>query len=336
MSVVLLVGDDPVLLGERLGSCVDELLAGADRSLALEELDESSYRTEGGEWDLTPLLVAARTPPLLTGRRVVVARHLGRFPRADAVRPLVDALSDLLDTTDLVLVWERGAEPRQDRLPAPPKALVRAVESGGRVERVDAPTRARDGEAWIRDQLASSGLRFDTAATRAVVDLVGQDRSRVVGLVRTLVGALGEGARVTQADVATYGGGAGDVAPWELDDAIDRGDVAGAVEVLHRQLGSRHPFQVLAALAARYGRLLRLDGVTVRDEAEAAELLGVKGFPARKLAAAARTLGHDGILRAVRLVARADLDLRGASAVPPEQVLEILVARLAALSRRRR
>lgn len=335
MTVVLLVGDDPVVLGERIGVTVEALLGDADRSLALEELDETDYRTEGGDWDPGPLLVAARTPPFLTERRVVVARHLGRFGRKDAVGPLVEALTDPLETTDLVLVWERGAEPRQDRLPAVPRSLVAAVEARGRVERVDPPTRGRDAESWIRDQLTASGLRFDAAATRAVVELVGEDRGRVVGLVRTLVGALGEGAVVSPDDVATYGGEAGSVAPWELDDAIDRGDVAGALEVLTRQLSARHPFQILAALAGRYGRLLRLDGADARDEREVAEILGVKGFPARKLAAAARTLGHDGIMRAVRLCASADLDLRGESAAPPEQVLEVLVARLAALARRR-
>ena len=81
-----------------------------------------------------------------------------------------------------------------------------------------------------------------------------------MGLVRTLEGALGAGGTVTTEDVAVYGGDAGSVVPWELDDAIDRGDIAAALKVLHRLLPSRHPLQLLAALHGRYQRMLRLDG----------------------------------------------------------------------------
>jgi DNA polymerase III subunit delta len=80
---------------------------------------------------------------------------------------------------------------------------------------------------------------------------------------------------------------------------------------------------------------LALDGADVRTEKDAAALLGMKGstFPARKALETARRLGSDRIAQAVQLVARADLDLRGARAWPPELVLEVLVARLARLSR---
>jgi DNA polymerase III delta subunit len=48
----------------------------------------------------------------------------------------------------------------------------------------------------------------------------------------------------------------------------------------------------------------------------------------------ARRLGHDRISRAIRLVAQADLDLRGEKDWPDHLVLEVLVARLAALAPR--
>ena len=57
-------------------------------------------------------------------------------------------------------------------------------------------------------------------------------------------------------------------------------------------------------------------------------------FPARKALEQGRKLGTDRLRQAVHLLARADLDLRGAKAWPPELVMEVLVARLARLSRR--
>ena len=338
MSVQLVTGDDPVLLAEAVSRIVKETLGDEDRSLALEQLDETSLREPDGGWSLAPLVDAAQTEPFLTSRRVVVGRHLARFSRSGQCDDLVRLLESLPATTDLVLVWERGVDPTMGgRLPAIPKALAAAVKAAGGAK-LDAnpPTRKSDAGKWLRAQLKQSSLKFEPAAVAAVEDLVGADRGIVVGLLRTLEGALGEGGTVTADDVAVYGGDAGSVVPWELDDVIDRGDIAAALKVLHRLLPSRHPLQVLAALHGRYQRMLRLDGAGAADEHQAAAMLGMKGstFPARKILGQTRKLGSEKIARAIRLLADADLALRGTVDWPDELVLEVLVARLAALSSR--
>jgi DNA polymerase-3 subunit delta len=335
MVLRLVIGDDAVLLSEALTGLIDELVGDGDRSLMLEQLTEAEMRTQDGGWDVSRLLDAARTPPFLTERRVVVGRHLMRFSRKEDYTPLVDLVSDDLATTDLILVWERGLDPKMDsRLPALPKALKDAVEvAGGTLVSAKAAT-GKAASGWLHDQLALSTLTFAPAAVAAVEDLLGEERSRVLGLIRTLEGALGETAEVTAADIATFGGDAGSVVPWELDDAIDKGDISGALDILHRQLPTRHPFQLMAGLHGRYQRMLRLDGAGVNDEKAAAALLGMKGstFPAKKLLTQTRKLGSEKVAKAIGLLAEADLQLRGTVDWPDELVLEILVARLAALS----
>ena len=66
--------------------------------------------------------------------------------------------------------------------------------------------------------------------------------------------------------------------PWDLTDAIDRGDTAMALALLQRMMGAgdRHPLQVMAILHGHYARLLALDGADARDEATAAAVLGIK------------------------------------------------------------
>ena len=338
VSVRLVTGDDPVLLAEAVAGIVRETLGDEDRSLALEQLDEASLRVPEGGWSLAPLVDAARTEPFLAARRVVVGRHLTRFSRQGQHDELVRLLESLPATTDLILVWERGVDPVMGgRLPAVPKGLTAAVKAAGgtRID-VNPPARKSDASKWLRDQLKQSSLMFEPAAVAAVDDLVGADRGNVVGLLRTLEGALGTGSTVTAEDVAVYGGDAGSVVPWELDDAIDRGDIAAALKVLHRLLPSRHPLQLLAALHGRYQRMLRLDGAGAADEHQAAAMLGMKGstFPARKILGQTRRLGSERVARAIRLLAGADLALRGTVDWPDELVLEVLVARLAALSAR--
>ena len=60
-------------------------------------------------------------------------------------------------------------------------------------------------------------------------------------------------------------------------------------------------------------------------------------FPAKKALDQSRRLGHDGVVQAFTLLAQADRDLRGERAYPreiaDELVMEMLVARLANLSR---
>ena len=123
MVLRLIVGDDPILVGEAISASVEELVGDGDRSLMLELLTETDYRNDDGDWESAKVLDAARTPPFLTERRVVVGRHLSRFSRKDDYGPIIDLLGEPLETTDLVLVWERGVEPKVDRMPALPKAL---------------------------------------------------------------------------------------------------------------------------------------------------------------------------------------------------------------------
>jgi spermidine synthase len=60
------------------------------------------------------------------------------------------------------------------------------------------------------------------------------------------------------------------VPPWELTVAIDGGDTNLAVGALQRMLvaGDRHPLQIMATLHGHYGRMLRLDGITMATEAD--------------------------------------------------------------------
>ena len=82
MALRLIIGDDPILIGEAVTAAVDELVGDGDRSLMLETLTEADYRNDDGDWESAKVLDAARTPPFLTERRVVVGRitaeHGGR------------------------------------------------------------------------------------------------------------------------------------------------------------------------------------------------------------------------------------------------------------------
>ncbi len=318
MGVHLLTGDDESILRSKAHDLIHQLVGDGDRSLMVDEFDDEEY-------ELRVVADAAQTMPFLTDSRVVVARDVGRF-NTDDLTPLLTYLDNPLDTTELVLVAGGG------RLA---KKLTDAVKAaGGHVVNTSPPNRAKDRQAWVRTEAEEHGIRLDGAAAARIADQLGEGAGRLEGLLELLRSAYGDGVRVGAAEVEPFLGEAGGVPPWEFTDAIDAGRTTDALTLMSRMMhgGERHPLQIMATLHNHYGRLARLDGADARNEDEAAAAMGIKsGFPAKKALGNYRRLGGDRVKRAVALLARADLDLRGETDLDSELVMEVLVARLSRL-----
>jgi DNA polymerase-3 subunit delta len=328
--VHLVQGDDPTLRGDAVRALIAELLGSDDASLALEEFTLAAKG--GGEGDgteetdsgavLASALLSATTPPFGTDRRVIVIREVGALVTAD-VAALARYLEDPMPTTALVLVAGGG------RL-AP--ALTKAVKAAGGAE---IKTTEATPDALARAAKAA-GVALSPAAQRRAAERIGEDTGRVAGLVDLLASTYG-GATVDVDALEPFLGAAGSVPAYKLTGALDDGDLAGALDVLNRLRDSGfHPLQVMVMLHRHYQRLLRLDDPGVTDEASAVAALGgkVKPYPAKLALRQTRALGTEGIRAAYDALARADVDLRGGSGAPEDAVLEILIARLATLSRR--
>ncbi|HMC51217.1 MAG TPA: hypothetical protein VKI64_00540, partial [Acidimicrobiales bacterium] len=216
--VYLVRGDDPALLGEAVLDLVRELVGEEAYGLAVEDL--------GDEADVGAVVDACVTPPFLAHRRVVVVRDAGRFRGDDASR-LTAYIGDPMPTTSLVLVAEGGQLS---------PSVATAVRGIGKV--LDA-SRPRDGRArrqWVSDRLHDAPVRLDAPAAAMVEEHLGEDLGRLTALLELLAASYGERARLGVEEVAPFLGEAGGVAPWELTDAMDAGDTAGALAALHRLL----------------------------------------------------------------------------------------------------
>ena len=320
VGIWLLRGEDEALVADALHDLVQRLVGPTDRSLMVDEFASDDY-------ELGAVIDAAQTMPFFTDRRVVVAREISRFS-ADQLSAVTAYLSDPMETADLVMTTTSG------RLP---KSMLEGLKkSGGHLLDTDPPTKAKDRQGWYDEQFAASGVKLDPGAKVLVMSMLGEDVGRLGAILDTLVSSFTAGTRLTALDVEPFLGSGGSVPPWDLTDAIDRGATAEALDKLSRMMsaGERHPLQMMATLHGHYTRMLKLDGAGVTEEREAAALLGMKGstFPARKALDQSRRLGSVGIMRAIDLLAKADLDLRGATDWPGELVLEVVVARLSKLA----
>ena len=335
IPVQLFSGNDEILLAEAVRAAIGEAVGDEPPDLAVENLEEAAYDADG-EWTMAPLVDAAQTPPFLTSRRVVVGRDLARFSTQDAVAGLVEYLSDPLPTTALILVWNKGPK-LQSRVGGVPKKLTEAVNAaGGSIVKVATPT-GKAATGWFNDQIKASPVTIDPAGRKMLADHLGENANRLGSILLALEGRFGAGAKLTSADIEPFIGDQGGVPPWELTDAMADGNIALTLEKLQRMSGGgdRHPLATLSILTTHYGRIARLDGAPIGGEKEAAALLGMKGstFPAKKGLSQCRRMGSERIRECMELIAVADLDLRGKTAADAGSVMEILVARLARLSR---
>lgn len=326
--ILLLKGSDQVLLGDAAQKALAELVGDADS-------DEVVDLFSGDDFEVADAVMAA-TAVSMFGDRVIVIRNGSRF-NVEALTPLINYASDPNPTSKMLVVWDKPLASSAHAHSVPKKLSDAIKAAGGRVVDCDVSSNAKARTGWLDEQLGAAAVRLSPAAKNALIARLGEDVSRLGGVLRVLEASFPAGATLNPGDIEPYLGEAGSVPPWELTDAIDKGDVSDAVTKLRRMMraGERHPLQLMASLLTHFGRMLKIDGAAVRSEKEAAELLGMKGstFPAKKAMNQARSLGSERIAKAVQLLAAADVDLRGRSAVPPEATMEVLVARLAALSR---
>lgn len=323
----LIKGEDEALILEARDRLFDAMAdqLNVPRSSFIEDMtpdpDEQDRLARAAE-----IAFACATPAFLTPRRVVLVRDAGKL-NAESAQPLIDYLSEPLDTTVLVLAAGGGAVPVK---------LANAVKKVGVV--IDAsPPKPKDRAPFIQAHLDDTNLKASAAVVRHMADHLGEDVGRIGALVESLVSAYDDGHTLSIEDVDAFLGHSGGIPPWDLTDPIDAGHIDDALVQLHRMLegGARHPLVVMATLSSHFVNMLRLDGSGARTEGDAAQLLGIAPFRAKKAMQQGARLGFDTVADAVELLHQADLDLKGVSELPDELILEVLVARLCRLSRSR-
>jgi DNA polymerase-3 subunit delta len=326
-SSYLIVGDDPSLLSGALTKLLDSLCGTG--FVPVEE-----HGADGDDTiDIAPVLDGLATPPFLADCRIVVLRSADRLDAAQATQ-LVAGLKEASESNILVLVTSGAStDGRARNVPA---AVSRAVKANGELIETS-PGQGRQRSDWVSDRIRHAGIRLDAGAAKLLTEHLGEDVARIDSILDLLESAYGEGGKVGAAELAPFLGDSGSVPPWDLTDTLDRGNTADAVKALHRMMdaGGRHPLQIMASLHRHYGGMLRLDGAELKTGDDAAAILKMSPYPAKKVLEQGRRLGHDRIARAIDVLAEADADLRGRLGWPDSLVMEVLVARLAQLARSR-
>jgi DNA polymerase-3 subunit delta len=311
---VLIADPDPDLAQVALARATESALAGLDPVSALE-----TYLA--GETTVAGVVQACQTPSLVSPRRVIVLHNVANLPAAD-IGVLVAYLDQPAPDATLIMVAGPGR--------ISPKLMAAVKKRGLIVDSAPRQPKARTG--WIAAQLAESELIFSPDAKALLVSHLGDQLGQLANVLNTLKARYPPGGRITEQELWPALGPAGSVPPWALTDSLASGSPADALRVLDQMSrpGGIAPLAIVATLHRHYLAIMTLCESDVRTDQEAADRLGRSSvYSAGKLRRQAESLGKNGAARALVLIHRAEVDLKGALAWPSNAILETLVARLA-------
>jgi len=335
----VLAGDEVFLL-DRCRSAVLKAFVPPDLTdFCLSDMDLSGT-------SIFEVLDRAQTPSLMAPFQVIFVRNvrqlytrgakkeefaaLERYFRSPNPQALIIFVADFLRIPSDLRRMEMDDKNRFDRL------TETLGEYCGMVEL--ARVNEEDAMRWVAAAAQDAGARVDPDAARELVDALGADMMCIASeMEKLLLYTLGRG-RITLGDVETMVLGAKQRSLYELTDAISSHDKARALALLHGLLNSSDAGEDSAIghlymLARTFRQMLVILEKNVRDSRAIWQALW-QGFRMPPFAAddlirqARRYKSRRELTRALRLVARADVELRSS---PPDKrlVLERLVYELA-------
>jgi len=244
---------------------------------------------------------------LFASRRVVVVTDLAAVP-AGLIEPIA-RLAEAPDP-DLVVVLVHGGGPR-------PKPLLDRL---ARV-RVDttacSPIKSWELPQFVTAEVKRAGGSTDPSAAALLVDAVGHELRALAGAVAQLV-ADAEDDRVTSDQIRRYFAGRAEVTSFAVADAALARRTGPALAQLRWAMATGvAPVLITSALASglrALGGLVTAPGGL--NEADLARQVGVPAWKLRSLRSQARGWDERSLSSALRTVARADAEVKGASGDP--------------------
>ena len=244
-------------------------------------------------------------PSLFTATRCVVVRGLEDLPEESVPALLGYAAAPVPDVA-LVLVHGGGQKGSG--------VLTRLRKLDAVTEARSAELRASEFPGFVADRARAAGGRIDHSAAVALVQAVGQDLRGLAAAASQLVSDF-PGTTIGEDEVRRYFGGRAEAKSFAVADAAFAGRRSQALEELRWALDTgTAPVLVTSAFAGSARGLARYLGAPRgMGEGDLARELGVPPWKVRTVRDQSRAWSEGGIARAIRAVAQADADVKGAA-----------------------
>ncbi len=321
----VLLGDEVFLYDRCRKAVLATLAPEGTRDFCLNDLDLA-------ETSIFEILDRAQTPSLMAPFQVLFVRNLktlyGRGSKKEEFAA-IDAYFRSPNPSALILFVA-------DHLRIPTDLRKMDYQDKDRFERIRetlgdwcgfvelARVEESDAIKWVTASAESRNIKFDPDAARELVDALGADMMLIASEFEKLLLYVEGKNRVTLGDVETMVLAAKQRSLYELTDAISSKDRPRALLLLHGLLnasdgGEDAAIGHLYMLARTFRQMLIISEKNVRDPRAIWQVLW-QGFRMPPFAAedlikqARRYKSRRELTRAIRLVARADLELRSSPA----------------------
>ncbi|GAA4802080.1 DNA polymerase III subunit delta [Nocardioides caeni] len=313
---VILVTGKEEYLGART---VDEVRA------AVREHDGEAELTDTPASDLTQgTLGEMSAPSLFSAVRCVVVRNLENLPDESVEGLLAYAAAPVEDVT-IVLVHGGGQKGSG--------VLTKLRKLPAVTEHKSEELKPSDFPNFVAHEVRRHGATIDRDAADVLLEAIGRDLRSLAGAASQLANDF-PGERITESQVRRYFGGRAEAKSFAVADAAFAGRDRAALEELRWALDSGTAAVLITSAFAGSARgLARLVSAPrgMRD-ADLAREVGVPPWKLRSLREQARGWSEPGLARAIRAVAQADADIKGAAS-DASYALERLVLTVTALRR---
>lgn len=286
--MTLVVGDEEFLVARAVRAALDDIGSDDVADVDAKDIDP-------------PTLSELTSPSLFGDARVVVVRAV-----QDATKDTAPALVALAEQDDspAVLVHAGGNKG---------KATLEALKATpARVVEVARIRTVRDREQFVADEVRLAGGAISRDAVADLVAALGGDVRELATACVQLVSDVGP--RIDAEHVAAYYRGRAESTGFAVADRAVEGDVAGALETLRWATSTGlDPVLVSSSLAAN---LRTIAAVAAAGRGSPDSLAGPLGMPAWKIRRAqgwVRRWRPEALVDAVRAVAVADADIKGAA-----------------------
>jgi DNA polymerase-3 subunit delta len=297
LGKVILVTGKEEFLSERTVVAVREAVRGYDGEAELAE-------TRAADLTLAALGELA-APSLFSSIRCVVVRGFEDLPD-ESVDGVLDYAAAPAEDVALVLVHGGGQKGSG--------VLAKLRKLGSVIEHKSAELRYGDLPGFVAAEARVHKAQIDSDATKELITAVGQDLRSLAAATSQLAHDF-PGERIDLAKVKKYFGGRAEAKSFAVADEAFYGRRSSALEELRWAMDSgTPPVLVTSAFAAGARGLARFTSAPrPMREADLAREVGVPPWKLRTLREQAHGWTDANLARAIRAVAQADADIKGAA-----------------------
>lgn len=314
---VLLITGKEEFLGEREVAAAREAVRSHDGEAELSE-------TRGGDLQ-AGTLGELSAPSLFSSVRFVLVRELENVPD-DAVDGLLAYVREPAEDVALVLVHSGGQKGTG--------TLTKLRKLPSVAEMKSESLKSSEFPGFVVNEVRRCGATIDGDAAKALIDAVGQDLRSLSSAAHQLTNDF-PGEKLTVDKVARYFGGRAEAKSFAVADHAFSGHREQALEELRWAIDNgTAAVLVTSAFAGSARGLARYKGaMRGLREADLAREVGVPPWKLRTIKLQAQGWSEAGLAGAIRAVAQADADVKGASS-DASYALERLVLTVTALRER--